>query len=216
MTAWSAHGKIQVRNGVSPHARTHHPRFFGRDVYDRQYPPHRGARDEADAFLLGNQGPDPLFFAVLSSQLRAHNRLGWTVHNKKPSELLTALKHSLAILNNGEREAVGRAYALGFLCHYMLDSTMHPFVYFHEHRAVRRRRARPYARGRKRSARHHRKRTGRTRAVQQARDTVATFNPCADILNASDASCDAISKMHAYVALTVYGRIVPATCSSGP
>lgn len=26
----------------------------------------------------------------------------------------------------------GRAYALGFLGHYVLDSTMHPLVYFHE------------------------------------------------------------------------------------
>ena len=35
--------------------------FFGRDVYDRLYTFIGGSRDEADAFLLGNQGPDPLF-----------------------------------------------------------------------------------------------------------------------------------------------------------
>ena len=136
--------------------------FFGRDVYDRLYTFIGGSRDEADAFLLGNQGPDPLFYLVLSPQLRAHNRLGSTMHNKKPSELLTALKNSLGILNSAERE-VGRAYALGFLCHYTLDSTMHPFVYFHEYR--RRRRSRPDARRRKRSARHDRERTGRTGSV---------------------------------------------------
>ena len=28
---------------------------------------------------------------------------------------------------------LGRAYALGFLCHYALDSTVHPLVYCHEH-----------------------------------------------------------------------------------
>ena len=32
--------------------------FFGRDVYDRLYTFIGGSRDEADAFLLGNQGPD--------------------------------------------------------------------------------------------------------------------------------------------------------------
>ena len=47
--------------------------FFGRDVYDRLYTFIGGSRDEADAFLLGNQGPDPLFYLVLSPQLRAHN-----------------------------------------------------------------------------------------------------------------------------------------------
>ena len=41
--------------------------FFGRDVYDRLYTFIGGSRDEADAFLLGNQGPDPLFYPVLMS-----------------------------------------------------------------------------------------------------------------------------------------------------
>ena len=76
--------------------------FFGRDVYDRLYTFIGGSRDEADAFLLGNQGPDPLFYLVLSPQLRAHNRLGSTMHNKKPSELLTALKNSLGILKSAK------------------------------------------------------------------------------------------------------------------
>ena len=35
--------------------------FFGRDVYDNLFKTIGGSRDEADAFLLGNQGPDPLF-----------------------------------------------------------------------------------------------------------------------------------------------------------
>ena len=85
--------------------------FFGRDVYDRLYTFIGGSRDEAEAFLLGNQGPDPLFYTVLSPQLREHNRLGSTMHNKKPSELLAALKNSLSILGSAEQE-VGRAYAL--------------------------------------------------------------------------------------------------------
>ena len=124
MIARSVTGKIQVRTERHPHARTHHPRLLRARLYDRLYTFIGGSRDEADAFLLGNQGPDPLFYLVLSPQLRAHNRLGSTMHNKKPSELLTALKNSLGILNSAERE-VGRAYALGFLCHYTLDSTMH-------------------------------------------------------------------------------------------
>ncbi len=43
---------------------------FGRDVYGRLHAFVGGTRDEADAFLLGNQGPDPLFYAVLNPRLR--------------------------------------------------------------------------------------------------------------------------------------------------
>ena len=65
--------------------------FFGRDVYDRLYTFIGGSRDEAEAFLLGNQGPDPLFYRLLGPQLHEHNRLGNVMHGEKPSELLLAL-----------------------------------------------------------------------------------------------------------------------------
>ena len=183
--------------------------FFGRDVYDRLYTFIGGSRDEADAFLLGNQGPDPLFYTVLSPQLREHNRLGSIMHNKKPSELLAALKNSLDILGSAERE-VGRAYALGFLSHYTLDSTMHPFVFFHEYQLC------------------DAGEPGLTRAdgsevhgvieseldelvlFEKRNETVATYNPSAEILNASDFVLHVVSKMYAYVAITVYGELIPA------
>ena len=183
--------------------------FFGRDVYDRLYTFIGGSRDEADAFLLGNQGPDPLFYLVLSPQLRAHNRLGSTMHNKKPSELLTALKNSLGILNSAERE-VGRAYALGFLCHYTLDSTMHPFVYFHEYRLCDA--GVPGLTRADGSEVHGTIESELDELVlfEKRGETIATFNPSAEILNASNFALHVISKMYAYVALTVYGEIVPA------
>ena len=102
---------------------------FGRDVYDHRHSFIGGTRDEADAFLLGNQGPDPLFYSVLSPRLHAVHRLGNRMHNEKPSELLEAFKQSLFVLKEGER-GIGRAYALGFLCHYLLDSTMHPCLLY--------------------------------------------------------------------------------------
>ena len=159
--------------------------FFGRDVYDRLYTFIGGSRDEADAFLLGNQGPDPLFYLVLSPQLRAHNRLGSTMHNKKPSELLTALKNSLGILNSAERE-VGRAYALGFLCHYTLDSTMHPFVYFHEYRLCDA--GVPGLTRADGSEVHGTIESELDELVlfEKRGETIATFNPSAEILNASN------------------------------
>ena len=106
--------------------------FFGRDVYDCLFQTIGGSRDEADAFLLGNQGPDPLFYAVASLRITQYHKLGNTMHSSKPAELLAAFKESLDVLDE-EEQAVGRAYALGFLCHYALDSTMHPLVYCNEY-----------------------------------------------------------------------------------
>ena len=184
--------------------------FFGRDVYDRLYTFIGGSRDEAEAFLLGNQGPDPLFYTVLSPQLREHNRLGSTMHNKKPSELLAALKNSLSILGSAEQE-VGRAYALGFLCHYTLDSTMHPFVFFHEYQVCD---AGEPGLSRADGSEVHgviESELDELVLFEKRAETVATFNPSAEILNASDFVLRIVSKMYAYVALTVYGEIIPAT-----
>ena len=184
--------------------------FFGRDVYDRLYTLIGGSRDEAEAFLLGNQGPDPLFYTVLSPQLREHNRLGSTMHNKKPSELLAAFKNSLGILGSAELE-VGRAYALGFLCHYTLDSTMHPFVFFHEYRLCD---AGEPGLSRADGSEVHgiiESELDELVLFERRNETVATFNPSTEILNASDFVLHVISKMYAYVALTVYGEIIPAT-----
>ena len=88
--------------------------FFGRDVYDALFQTIGGSRDEADAFLLGNQGPDPLFYAVADFRATAYHKLGNTMHSRKPAELLAALKDSLSVLNP-EEKPLGRAYALGFL-----------------------------------------------------------------------------------------------------
>lgn len=182
--------------------------FFGRDVYDRLFSTIGGSRDEAEAFLLGNQGPDPLFYTVLSPQLRAHHRLGNTMHNKKPTELLKAFKDALSILNGAELP-VGRAYVLGFLCHYTLDSTMHPFVFFHEYRLCDA--GEPGLSRADGSEVHGVIESELDELVLFAKreQTVATFNPSVEILKASDFVLAVISKLYAYVAVTVYGELVP-------
>ena len=79
--------------------------FFGRDVYDALFQTIGGSRDEADAFLLGNQGPDPLFYAVADFRATAYHKLGNTMHSRKPAELLAALKDSLGVLDPPTRWA---------------------------------------------------------------------------------------------------------------
>ncbi|MDR2108279.1 MAG: hypothetical protein LBP28_02295 [Coriobacteriales bacterium] len=91
--------------------------------------PHPAATSAAGrAFLLGNQGPDPFFFALLSSQLVTLKRLGSLLHNQRILQTLEALLDYCDRAPNSER-AVLRAYVAGYLCHHSLDSTAHPFVY---------------------------------------------------------------------------------------
>ena len=102
--------------------------FFGKDVYAAHADLIGGSQDERDAFLLGNQGPDPLFYLVLTLRMRPFFNLGSAMHRADPAKLLCAVKESLEVLEPAE-VPVGRAYAAGFLCHYTLDSSMHPLVY---------------------------------------------------------------------------------------
>lgn len=182
--------------------------FFGQEVYDNLFRTIGGTRDEAEAFLLGNQGPDPLFYSIVSPNLREHNRLGGVIHKEKPSELLKAFKDSLTILDEDELP-LGRAYALGFLCHYTLDSAMHPFVYFHEYQLCDA--GEP---GLTRDDDHEVHATIESELDElvlfsKRGITVADFDPSIEVLKADDFVLDTVSKMYTYVALTVYGRIIP-------
>lgn len=102
--------------------------FFGRDVYASNKDLLGFGEKERLAFLLGNQGPDPLFFLVLSPRMKKYGRVGSIMHRLDPALLLVALKESLDALEDGER-SIGRAYLAGFYCHYLLDRSMHPLVY---------------------------------------------------------------------------------------
>ena len=85
-----------------------------------------GSADDLSAFLLGNQGPDPLFYLAATPAERPLRRIGSTMHRQNTVGLLRAMHEQLVV--SGGDSAIA-AYALGFLCHYILDSTVHPLVY---------------------------------------------------------------------------------------
>lgn len=106
--------------------------FFGRDAYARVmgvtdlYTP-----DERDAFLLGSQGPDPLFYLMLLPPLKVFERLGSDMHHVAPEPILLSLRKAVDELDELDR-SVGRAYLAGFVCHYLLDRAVHPLVFYWE------------------------------------------------------------------------------------
>lgn len=181
---------------------------FGRDVYASRFELIGAGRDECEAFLLGNQGPDPLFYAVASPRLRAAHRLGSIMHAQRPTELICALKRSLGFLAP-EDQAVGRAYALGFVCHYLLDSTTHPLIFSQQ-----------YALCDAGEPGLTRDNGGDVHALIESEldelvltvrrhASVAEFDPSRQILKASDHVLAVVSSMYAYVAMSAYGMAVP-------
>lgn len=76
-----------------------------------------------EAFILGANGPDPLFCYQMYNPFRVHDlsRLGSVMHNEKTALFLKNL-FTLA------RTDAQKDYCLGFLCHYSLDSLIHPYV----------------------------------------------------------------------------------------
>lgn len=84
---------------------------------------------ERDAFLLGNQGPDPLFYLVVDPLMHKWSPLGNALHDTSGATVLLALREAALRLEGRER-SVARAYVAGFACHWLLDSTVHPFVYW--------------------------------------------------------------------------------------
>lgn len=86
--------------------------------------------EELLAFLLGNQGPDPLFarFSTLPSAATADHRLAHNMHDELCGQALMAFRDGVQHLPVAD-ERIGRAFVLGLLAHYRLDSVAHPFVF---------------------------------------------------------------------------------------
>ena len=107
--------------------------FFGRDAYQLVAEAHGFASaDQRDAFLLGNQGPDPLFYLRVEPWVDKRDSVGDLMHDARPAHLLLAFHDALDMLAPADRP-VGEAYVAGFCCHYLLDRTMHPLVYANQY-----------------------------------------------------------------------------------
>ncbi|MDR3137124.1 MAG: zinc dependent phospholipase C family protein [Coriobacteriales bacterium] len=104
---------------------SHH--IFGRSLLPDLDAGFCQTRDARDAFLLGNQGPDPLFFATRSLALVRIKKLGSLMHRERIEELLGVWRQRV-LDTSGHQRAVLRAYLSGFLCHFTLDSIAHPLV----------------------------------------------------------------------------------------
>ena len=78
------------------------------------------------AVLAGSEGPDPLFFSVITLPgAPLVPKVGSLMHTRKTDDFMLALADACA------SSELTRAYCCGFLTHYATDTTFHPFVYAH-------------------------------------------------------------------------------------
>ena len=180
--------------------------FFGRDAADGvSSQVSLMSKDAHDAFMLGNQGPDPLFYLVIEPRIGKQSRVGNLMHAARPAKLLLSLRDALSMLTKAERP-VGEAYAAGFLCHYLLDRSMHPLVYANQyalcdagvenldmsdgsivHAEIERD-------------------LDEMVLFEKRHETVATYRPYREVLRASDATLAIIDKLYFYMNLWTYSR----------
>lgn len=106
---------------------THH--LFGEDVLPELPAGLVEGEEEVLAFLLGNQGPDPLFarFSTLPSRALACRRLAHEMQSGRMTRAFLSLREGVSRLPVAD-ERIGRAFALGMVGHYALDRAAHPFV----------------------------------------------------------------------------------------
>lgn len=107
---------------------THH--IFGQDAVATLADGIVEGQEELLAFLLGNQGPDPCFTRALGklSTTAATRRFGKEMHARKMSTALFCARDAVAHLPESDAR-IGRAFVLGLVGHYALDSIAHPIVY---------------------------------------------------------------------------------------
>jgi len=105
---------------------THH--LFGKAVLSKLGAGAFPTRDERDAFLLGNQGPDPFFYAVFTPQMVAVKKFGSALHSEKVDESIDALRALVRALPEPQQK-VADSYLCGYLCHFTLDSIEHPLIF---------------------------------------------------------------------------------------
>lgn len=101
---------------------------FGREILQRYPEPVRKlAEENPELFQIGLHGPDILFYykALTDNPV---NRIGFSMHERPAEEFF----HRGADVVRGMADDIvkrqGVAYLLGFLCHFVLDSTCHGYI----------------------------------------------------------------------------------------
>lgn len=94
-------------------------------------------------FYLGAQGPDLFFFYKAQSWIKHKNdyveKLGLYMHDNNTQKFFTeSLNYVICSFDTDSKKILRKkiffdllTYYLGYICHFSLDSTTHPFIHYH-------------------------------------------------------------------------------------
>lgn len=105
-----------------PAATTHYE--FSKDVYLSLDAKHADMITNLNMFYLGSQGPDLFFFNEAGITSKSLKKLGNRMHDEKIKEVINFLYQ----YSKDDNDLL--SYTYGYLCHYALDTVVHPLVYY--------------------------------------------------------------------------------------
>ena len=87
------------------------------------------------ALFIGTQGPDIFFdHRVMPWMIgKSMRKIGSLLHRAKPSDILDKMRE---YINLSESKDIAKSYAAGFILHYALDRSCHPYVYALQNKMV--------------------------------------------------------------------------------
>lgn len=92
-------------------------------------PLRRILEQHASIYQLGVQGPDIFFYNVLLVRHRKYKNVGIMMHEFHVNAFIANLLDAVAKETDPENFGRGIAYTAGYICHYISDSIIHPYVY---------------------------------------------------------------------------------------
>lgn len=86
--------------------------------------------EERRAFLLGANGPDPMLIRHATTLKRSSTArfLARDMHHSHMTRNLMCMREGVEHLGPDD-QGIGRCFVLGFLTHWLTDSTCHPFIF---------------------------------------------------------------------------------------
>ncbi len=155
------------------------------------------------AFYWGCQGPDLLFFRKALFGSGPLHKYASLMHGEKNTELFACMLQYINALDDTEQETA-LSYFYGFLCHYALDSEIHPYVYCRQYELAEKY---PSVSG---SALHCQIETDIDSALypRLKKEPVTSFAPETRYTIAKE-QCFVIARIYTYLLKKVYGQSVP-------
>ncbi len=106
--------------------------LFGLDTTQnlKQSPVYKIIKENKNMFLIGLQGPDLMYYNTLP-QKDSKAYIGLKMHTDQTGDfLMSALSHLKRYDINSKEFNESLSYLCGFMCHYILDSMAHPYIFY--------------------------------------------------------------------------------------